>query len=53
MSQRKLSSVETRGGGLGKVKEIAARKKVHLVLLRDDKGDELLAASRHKFTVIC
>jgi len=53
MSQRKLSSVEQRGGGLGLVKAIAEQKGVHLVLLKDDTGTDLVAASKEPFTVIC
>ena len=53
MSQRKLSSVVKRGGGIGAVKQIAARKGVHLLLLEDDKGNELVAASTKPFEVIC
>ena len=53
MSQRKLSSVETRGGGLDAVKTIAEQKGVHLLLLEDDKGNELVAASVKPFKVIC
>ena len=53
MSSRKRTSVEKRGGGLDAVREIAARKGVHLLLLEDDKGDELVAASTKPFTVVC
>ncbi len=53
MSQRKLSSVEARGGGLEAVKIVAERKGVHLLLVEDDKGNELVAASVKPFTVIC
>ncbi len=53
MSQRKLSSVEERGGGLEAVKDVARQKGVHLLLLEDDKGDALIAASTKPFTVIC
>ena len=53
MSQRKLTSVEKRGGGLEAVKALAEQKGVHLLLVTDDKGDELVAASVHPFTVIC
>ena len=53
MSQRKLSSVEARGGGLDAVKRTAQEKGVHLLLLEDDKGDELIAASAKPFKVIC
>ena len=53
MSQRKLTSVEKRGGGLEAVKAIASQKGVHLLLVEDDKGNELVAASVKPFTVIC
>ena len=53
MSQRKLASVETRGGGLEAVRLLAQEKEVHLLLLEDDKGDELIAASTKPFKVIC
>ena len=53
MSQRKLSSVEARGGGLAAVKAIAKEKGVHLLLLEDDKGDALVAASVKPFRVVC
>ena len=53
MSQRKLTSVEKHGGGLEAVRVVACEKGVHLVLLTDDKGNELVAASTHPFKVIC
>ena len=53
MSQRKLSSVETRGGGLEAVKALAMERGVHLLLLEDDKGDALVAASAKPFAVVC
>lgn len=53
ISQRKLTSVEKNGGGLDAVKAIAEQKGVHLVLVTDDKGNELVAASVHPFQVIC
>ena len=53
MSQRKLSSVEKRGGGIEAVKAIAKQKGVHLLLLEDDKGNELVAASTKAFKVVC
>lgn len=53
MSQRKLSSVETRGGGLEAVKALATERGVHLLLLEDDKGDALVAASAKPFEVVC
>ena len=53
MSQRKLSSVEKHGGGLAAVRELAREKGVHLLLLTDDQGNELITASLHPFRVIC
>ncbi|MDF5707191.1 MAG: hypothetical protein PUP90_05785 [Nostoc sp. S4] len=53
MSQRKLSSVELRGGGIEFVKKIAERKGVHLLIIEDDKGNELVAASAKPFRVVC
>lgn len=53
MSQRKLTSIEARGGGLEAVKTIAEQKGVHLLLLEDDQGNELVAASAKPFTVVC
>ena len=53
MSQRKLTSVEKHGGGLDLVREVARAKGVHLVLLTDDQGNELVAASTHPFKVVC
>lgn len=53
MSQRKLTSIDKHGGGLDAVCAVARAKGVHLVLLTDDKGHELVAASTHPFKVIC
>lgn len=53
MSQRKLSSIEKRGGGINAVKAAAKKKGVHLVLLEDDKGNKLVAASTKPFKVVC
>lgn len=53
MSQRRLASVEQRGGGLEAVKALAQEKGVHLLLLEDDQGNELVAASTKPFTVVC
>ena len=53
MSQRKLTSIEKHGGGLDAVRAVARLKGVHLVLLTDDQGNELVAASTHPFKVIC
>lgn len=53
MSQRKLISVQQRGGGLDAVKAVAEQAGVHLLLVEDDKGIELVAASKKPFNVIC
>ena len=53
MSQRKLSSIERRGGGINVVKAAAKKKKVHLLLFQDDKGEQLVAASAKPFKVVC
>ena len=53
MSQRKLTSVEKKGGGLAAVKAVAKEKGVHLLLVEDDKGNELVAASAKPFKVVC
>ena len=52
MSQRSLASVERHGGGLDAVAAVATEKRVHLVLLTDDKGVQLVAASVHPFRVL-
>ncbi|MEP7088375.1 MAG: hypothetical protein ABI884_13815 [Gemmatimonadota bacterium] len=52
MSQRRLSSVERLGGGLRVLRSLARAKGIHLVLLIDDKGVALLAASKHPFKII-
>lgn len=53
MSQRKLTSIEKNGGGIEAVKAAAKQKGVHLLLLTDDKDDELVAASLKPFKVVC
>ena len=53
MSQRKLSSIEKNGGGLDAVRAVAKEKGVHLLLLKDDTGADLVAASKEPFRVIC
>ncbi len=53
MSQRKLTSVEKRGGGVEAVRRVATAKGVHLLVLEDDQGDQLVAASTRPFTVVC
>ncbi len=53
MSQRKRSIVDKRGGGLKTVQKLAEQRGVHLLLLEDDKGNALVAASTKPFEVIC
>ena len=53
MSQRKLSSIEARGGGIVAVKKIAEDMGVHLLIVQDDKGNELVAASTKPFKIVC
>ncbi len=53
MSQRKRKAVEARGGGLEAVRALAEQKGVHLLLLEDDQGNELVAASTKPFQVVC
>ena len=53
MSQRKLSSIETRGGGLEAVTAAARARGVHLAVLVDDRGQELVTASTHPIRVLC
>ncbi len=52
MSQRKLSSLESRGG-VKLARATATRLGVHLAILVDDKGQELVAASAHPIRVVC
>lgn len=53
MSQRQRSSVEKHGGGLGAVVGEARARGVHLALLTDDHGKELVVASVHPIQVLC
>ena len=52
MSQRVMSSIETHGG-LDQVVTAAKARGVHLVLLTDDHGKDLVAASLHPFRTLC
>lgn len=52
MSQRKVTSIEKFGGGLAVARDTAKRKGIHLVQLEDDKGNALVAASKHPFKVL-
>jgi hypothetical protein len=53
MSQRKLKSVKRYGGGLPIMRKLATVRGVHLLLIKDEKGNEVLAASQNPFKVIC
>jgi hypothetical protein len=52
MSQRSLSSIE-KHGGLGAVTVAAVERKVHLLLVEDEDGREIIAASKKPLKVIC
>lgn len=52
MSQRSASSVARFGGGLDRAALAARAASVHLLLLTDDKGGLVVAASRHPFRVL-
>lgn len=52
MSQRKRSAVERHGGGLNEAAQAAKDRGVHLLLLTDEHGEEVLAASLSPFRVI-
>ncbi len=52
MSQRSLASIE-KHGGLEAAMVIAVEKNVHLLLVEDDEGREIVAASKKPFKVIC
>lgn len=52
MSQRVLTSIEAHGG-LDKAVAAARKRGVHLVLLTDDKGTALVAASQKPFETLC
>lgn len=53
MSQRKLTSIERHGGGIEAVTAAAQARGVHLLLLIDDQGERLIAASKGPFKVLC
>ncbi len=53
MSQRKLTSIEKHAGSLEAVKQIAERMGIHLLLVEDDEGNQIVAASMKPFQVIC
>lgn len=53
MSQRKLSSVLAHAGNVETIREVAVRLLVHLAIVVDDHGDELVVASVHPIRVLC
>ena len=53
MSQRRVSSIEQYGGGLEAVRAAAQEKGVHLLLVEDENGHEIVAASMKPFKVVC
>lgn len=53
MSQRSLASIEARGGGIEFVRSQATQRGVHLLLLQDDQGKHIVAASMRPFHVLC
>ncbi len=53
MSQRKLTSIEKHAGSLEAVRQIAEQMGVHLLLVEDDEGHQIVAASMKPFQVIC
>lgn len=52
MSQRRRTSVEKHGGGLHAATQAAKANSVHLLLLTDENGKEIVAASSHPFRVL-
>ena len=52
MSQRKLSSV-VKHGDVDRLTSVARSAGVHLAIVTDDRGDELVVASLHPFKVLC
>ena len=53
MSQRTLTRVAARPGGVDAVCAAARMLGVHLAVIVDDRGVELVAASRHPIRVLC
>ena len=52
-SQRRLRLIEKRAGGLTTVKAVAQTVGVHLLLLENEQGVEIVAASKKPFKIIC
>lgn len=53
MSQRKLSSLKKKGVDVNDLIKKAKACKLHLLSLKDDTGEELIAASKDEFIVLC
>ena len=53
MSQRTLARIAARPGGVEAVCAAAQTLGVHLAVFVDDRGVELVAASRHPIRVLC
>lgn len=53
MSQRKLSSLKKKGIDMDDLVQKAKACKLHLLLLKDDTGEDLVAASKDEFIVLC
>ncbi len=53
MSQRKMSSIAKRDIDMKILIAEAKKQHVHLLLLKDDKGEEVIAASKDEFVVLC
>ena len=53
MSQRRVESVLRYAGSVDLLGQVAVAHGVHLLLLEDDEGQALVAASTKPFTVLC
>lgn len=53
MSQRKLTSIEKYAGSLAAIKKAAKSMGLHLLLVENDEGNQVVAASTKPFKVIC
>ena len=53
MTQRKLTSIDARGGGLDALRTAAEERGVHLLLVEDENGEQIVAASAKPFIVLC
>lgn len=53
MTQRKLTSVDRLGDGLDALRVAAQERGVHLLLVENEHGEQIVAASAKPFTVLC